>query len=281
MSRLFVVSTPIGHLKDITLRALEVLKQVAWIAAEDTRRTRKLLAHYGIETPLISFHEHNKARRLPQLLRRLARGEAGALVSDAGTPLINDPGYELVRAAIEAGYTVVPVPGPSAVLAALVASGLPAERFLYLGYLPRKPGERRRALAEVVHLPYTLIFLETPQRLAAALEDMAAVLGPERRVAVAHELTKVHESFFRGTLAEARDYYRQHPPRGEFTLVVEGAPRQTWTDEDVDRAIREGLARGERPKDLAKALAQATGRPRSDLYRRILALRTEGDNAPA
>jgi len=150
-------------------------------AAEDTRRTRILLQHYGIATPLISFHEHNQDRRIPQLLRRLAQGEEGALVSDAGTPLINDPGFELVRAALEAGHRVVPVPGPSAVLAALVASGLPAERFLYLGYLPRKPGPRRRALQEVAHLPFTLIFLETPQRLVDTLEDMAAVFGGERR----------------------------------------------------------------------------------------------------
>ncbi len=273
MGTLYLVSTPIGNLKDITLRALDVLRQVAWIAAEDTRRTRILLQHYGIATPLISFHEHNQDRRIPQLLRRLAQGEEGALVSDAGTPLINDPGFELVRAALEAGHRVVPVPGPSAVLAALVASGLPAERFLYLGYLPRKPGPRRRALQEVAHLPFTLIFLETPQRLVDALEDMAAVFGGERRIAVAHELTKVHESFLRATLADALAHYRQHPPKGEFTLVVEGAPPRRWTEEELDAAIREGLARGESPKTLAKALAQASGRPRSDIYRRILALR--------
>ncbi len=277
MGTLYLVSTPIGNLKDITLRALDVLRQVAWIAAEDTRRTRILLQHYGIATPLISFHEHNQDRRIPQLLRRLAQGEEGALVSDAGTPLINDPGFELVRAALEAGHRVVPVPGPSAVLAALVASGLPAERFLYLGYLPRKPGPRRRALQEVAHLPFTLIFLETPQRLVDALEDMAAVFGGERRIAVAHELTKVHESFLRTTLADALAHYRQHPPKGEFTLVVEGAPQRRWTEKELDAAIREGLARGESPKTLAKALAQASGRSRSDIYRRILALRDAGE----
>ncbi len=273
MGTLYLVSTPIGNLKDITLRALDVLRQVAWIAAEDTRRTRILLQHYGIATPLISFHEHNQDRRIPQLLRRLAQGEEGALVSDAGTPLINDPGFELVRAALEAGHRVVPVPGPSAVLAALVASGLPPDRFLYLGYLPRKPGPRQRALQEVAHLPFTLIFLETPQRLVETLEDMVNVLGDERRIAVAHELTKVHESFLRTTLAQALEHYRQHPPRGEFTLVVEGAPLRQWTEEEMDAAIREGLARGASPKTLAKALAQASGRPRSEIYRRILALR--------
>lgn len=276
MGILYLVATPIGNLKDITLRALEVLRQVDWIAAEDTRRTRRLLQHYGITTPLFSFHEHNQAQRIPQLLRRLAQGEHGALVSDAGTPLINDPGFELVRAALEAGHRVVPVPGPSAVLAALVASGLPLDRFLYLGYLPRKPGPRQRALQEVAHLPFTLIFLETPQRLVEALEDMVTVFGGERRIAVAHELTKVHESFLRTTLAQALEHYRQHPPKGEFTLVVEGAPLRPWTDEELNAAIREGLARGESPKTLAKALAQASGRPRSDIYRRILALRDAG-----
>lgn len=277
MGTLYLVATPIGNLKDITLRALDVLRQVDWIAAEDTRRTRILLQHYGISTPLLSFHEHNQAQRIPQLLRRLARGEDGALVSDAGTPLINDPGFELVQAALEAGHTVVPVPGPSAVLAALVASGLPPDRFLYLGYLPRKPGPRQRTLQEVAHLPFTLIFLETPQRLVETLEDMVNVLGGERRIAVAHELTKVHESFLRTTLAQALEHYRQHPPRGEFTLVVEGAPPRQWTEEELDAAIREGLARGESPKTLAKALAQASGRPRSEIYRRILALREAGE----
>ncbi len=270
MGTLYIVSTPIGNLKDITLRALDVLRQVDWIAAEDTRRTRILLRHYDIPEKLISFHEHNKAQRVPQLLARLDRGEQGALVSDAGTPLINDPGYELVQAAIEAGHRIVPVPGASAVLAALVASGLPPERFLYLGYLPRKPGPRRRVLQEVAHLPYTLIFLETPQRLIEALEDMVQVLGGERRVAVAHELTKVHESFLRGSLEEALRHYRSHPPKGEFTLVVEGARPRSWTEQELDAAIREGLVRGESPKTLAKALAQVSGRPRSEVYRRIL-----------
>ena len=184
MPTLYLVSTPIGNLEDITLRALRVLREVSLIAAEDTRRTQKLLAHYDIHTPLISYHEHNKRRREPRLLEALAQGDV-ALVSDAGTPLINDPGAALVRAAWEAGHRVVPVPGPNAALAALVASGLPTEAFLYLGYLPRKRAARRQFLQAVADLPYTLIFLETPQRLTAALDDLAAVLGPQRPLTVA------------------------------------------------------------------------------------------------
>lgn len=276
MAVLYIVATPIGNLKDITLRALDVLRDVAWIAAEDTRRTRLLLQHYGIPARgrLISFHEHNEAQRLPHLLQRLARGEDGALVSDAGTPLIHDPGARLVRAAWEHGHRVVPIPGPSAFLAALVASGLPTERFLFLGYPPRTAPERRAFLEQVAALPYTLLFYEAPHRLIATLEDMTAVLGRDRRVVVAHELTKVHESFFRGTLAEALAYHRAHPPKGEFTLVVEGAAEgRPWTPEALDVAIRDGLARGEAPSDLARRLARESGLPRGHIYRRILALR--------
>lgn len=271
MNTLYVVATPIGNLEDITLRALRVLREVALIAAEDTRRTRHLLQHYDITTPLLSFHEHNKAERIPRLLRALAQGDV-ALVSDAGTPLVNDPGYELVVAAIEAGFRVVPVPGPSAPLAALVASGLPTDAFLYLGYLPRKPGERRRRLEQVAGLPYTLLFLETPQRLRAALDDLAAVLGPQRRIAIARELTKVHEEIWRGTLAQAVAYFQQHEPRGEFTLVVAGASPEIreWGEEELEEAIAHGLARGVPPSQLARELAALSGKSRRWIYRRIL-----------
>lgn len=271
MSRLYLVATPIGNLEDITLRALRVLREVHLIAAEDTRRTRQLLQHYNISTPLLSLHEHNLRTRIPQVLQALAQGDV-ALVSDAGTPLINDPGYELVTAAIAAGHTVVPIPGPSAPIAALIASGLPTETFLYLGYLPRKSQERRRLLTQVANLPYTLIFLETPQRLLAALEDLTAVLGAARRIAVARELTKVHEEVWRGTLEEALAHFQAHPPRGEFTLIVEGAPapRGPWTPEELDRAIAEGLAQGIPPAQLARDLAALSGHPRQQVYRRIL-----------
>lgn len=270
MGTLFVVATPIGNLQDITLRALEVLRQVNWIAAEDTRRTRVLLDHYGITTPLIAYHEHNKARRTQELLQRLAQGEQGALVSDAGTPLIHDPGYELVQACLQAGHRVVALPGPSAVLAALVVSGLPPTPFLFLGYLPRKRPARQKLLSQVASLPYTLVFFEAPHRLMEALEDLVQVLGRDRRVALARELTKIHEEVFRGTLHQALDHYRQHPPRGEFTLVVEGAPSRPWTDAELDAAIREGLAQGHPPSQLARELAQLSGLPRGEVYRRIL-----------
>ncbi len=274
MGTLYLVATPIGNLEDITLRALRVLREVPLIAAEDTRRTRQLLTFYEIATPLLSFHEHNKAQRLPRLLQALAQGDL-ALVSDAGTPLINDPGYELVQAAWEAGHRVVPIPGPSAPLAALVASGLPTDAFLYLGYLPRKKGERQRRLAEVAALPYTLIFLETPQRLRASLEAMVAVLGAERRIAVARELTKRHEEIWRGTLAEAVAHFGGVPPRGEFTLVVAGASPEVrqWSEAELAAAIAAGLAQGIAPSALARSLAQRSGWPRQEVYRRILAQR--------
>ncbi len=271
MGTLYLVATPIGNLEDITLRALRILRTVHLIAAEDTRRTRHLLQRYDISTPLLSLHEHNQRERVPRVLQALQQGDV-ALVSDAGTPLINDPGYELVVAVLEAGHRVVPIPGPSAPLAALVASGLPCTHFLYLGYLPRKGPARRRLLTEVATLPYTLLFLETPQRLVAALDDMAAVLGAQRRIAVARELTKVHEEIWRGTLAQAQAHFRAHAPRGEFTLVVEGAtPRSgPWSLEELDRAIAEGLAQGVPPAQLARDLATLSGHPRRLVYQRIL-----------
>ncbi|HFC08658.1 MAG TPA: 16S rRNA (cytidine(1402)-2'-O)-methyltransferase [Chloroflexi bacterium] len=272
MPTLYLVSTPIGNLEDITLRALRVLREVTLIAAEDTRRTQKLLNHYDIHTPLISYHEHNQRRRERRLLEALAQGDV-ALVSDAGTPLINDPGAALVQAALKSGHRVMPIPGPSAPLAALVASGLPTEAFLYLGYLPRKSAARRAFLQSVADLPYTLIFLETPQRLQAALDDLAAVLGPQRPLTVARELTKQHEDFLRGTAAEAQSHFAVHPPRGEFVLVVGGAATasQTWGEEALDAAIAAGLKARESPSALARRLAAASGWKRSDVYDRILA----------
>ncbi len=280
MPTLYLVSTPIGNLEDITLRALRVLREVSLIAAEDTRRTRQLLRHYDIATPLLSFHEHNKSERIPRLLNALRQGEV-ALVSDAGTPLVNDPGYELVVAAIEAGFRVVPVPGPSAPLAALVASGLPTDAFLYLGYLPRKAGERRQRLRQVASLPYTLIFLETPQRLRSALDDLTAVLGPTRRIAIARELTKMHEEIWRGTLEQAVAHFREHEPRGEFTLVVAGASPevQTWDEAELEQAIEHGLAQGVPPSQLARELAALSGRSRRSIYQRILE-HTQGKKPP-
>ena len=267
MGTLYLVATPIGNLEDITARALRLLCEVPLILAEDTRHTGKLLKHYNITTPMASYFEHNKLARLEWVLSKLAEADL-ALVSDAGTPALNDPGYELVRAVLQAGHTVSPVPGPSAPLAALVASGLPTDRFLYLGYLGRKTGDRRRQLAAVQELPFTLIFLETPHRLLAALEDMQASLG-DRQLVVARELTKLYEHFFRGTISTAVSHFTAQPPRGEITLVVAGAPREAahWSPERVEAAIQDGLARGQAPSTLARQVAAKSGWKRREVYR--------------
>lgn len=267
MGILYLIATPIGNLEDISQRALRLLGQVNLIAAEDTRQTRKLLAHFDIHTPLTSYFEHNKLSKLNEILGALAKGDV-ALVSDAGMPGLNDPGYELVRAALAAGYTVSPVPGASAPLAALVVSGLPTDAFLYLGYLPRKPTERRRSLERVADLPYTLIFLEAPSRLSSTLEDMLAVLG-NRHTAIARELTKLHEEIYRGSLAEAREYFRLHEPRGEFTLVVAGNRKtpKLWEPEQVIQALEAELARGASPSQAASRVASQSGWERRKVYK--------------
>jgi 16S rRNA (cytidine1402-2'-O)-methyltransferase len=271
MGTLYLVATPIGNLEDISARALRVLGQVGLIAAEDTRQTRKLLSHYKIHTPLTSYHEHNKLVKLDSILSVLAQGDI-ALVSDAGTPALNDPGYELVQAALQSGYAVSPIPGPSAPLAALVVSGLPTDAFLYLGYLPRKATERRQGLAKVARLPYTLIFLETPHRLLPALEDLQAALG-DRPAAVARELTKLHEEIFRGKLSVAHAYFTDNPPRGEFTLVVEGfqpsAESERWSEERLQAALQERLSTGQPASQIAAQVAQESGWPRRDVYRMV------------
>jgi 16S rRNA (cytidine1402-2'-O)-methyltransferase len=267
MGTLYLVATPIGNLEDISTRALRVLRDVSFILAEDTRHTGKLLKHYGITTPQISYFEHNKIAKLETILVKLDEGDL-ALVSDAGTPALNDPGYELVRAALEAGHQVMPIPGPSAPIAALVASGLPTDRFLYLGYLKRKTAERRRQLREIQNLPITLIFLETPHRLNAALLDLQSELG-NRQVAVARELTKLHEEIYRGAISEALTYFEAVPPRGEITLVVDGAhPESTrWLPEQVREALRNGLAKGKSASTLAREISTQSGWKRRNVYR--------------
>ncbi len=275
MSTLYLVATPIGNLEDISARALRVLREVRLIAAEDTRHTGKLLQHFGIRTRLISYYEHNKFQQLDSILNALNEGDV-AVVSDAGTPGLNDPGYRLVQAALAEGHEVSPIPGPSAPIAALVASGLPTDRFLYLGYLPRKPGERRRAAEAVRQLPYTLIFLESPHRVLSALEDLLAVLG-DRQIAVGREITKLYEEFFRGTLSEAVAFFQQAPARGEITLVVAGAPpnARQWPPAQVEEALQAGLARGEPPSQLAKQVASQAGWPRREVYNLITRLQKE------
>ena len=246
MGTLLLVATPIGNLEDISARALRTLREVQLIAAEDTRLTRKLLAHYDIHTPLVSYFEHNKLSRLQQILDRLSAGDV-ALVSDAGTPALNDPGYELVRAALQAGHRVSPIPGPASPIAALVSSGLPADAFLYLGYLPRKRSERQAALKRVSDLPYTLVYLEAPHRLPEALEDLHDVLG-DRQAALARELTKVHEEIWRGKLSEARKHFKE--PRGEFVVVVHGKEMEQpgrWTPDYLRGVLGKRLAGGQTP----------------------------------
>lgn len=270
MGTLYLVATPIGNLEDITGRALKILKKVDLIAAEDTRHTRKLLKHYQIDTPLISYHEHNKLSRLETVLEMLSQADV-ALVSDAGTPALNDPGYELVQAAVKAGYCVSPIPGPSAPLAALVASGLPTDAFIYLGYLPRKRSERRRLLSQAVEYPYTLIFLETPHRLLAALQDLQNELG-DRPMAVARELTKLHEEIFRGRISEARDHFSDQTPRGEFTLVVAGKVGDAggWSEERLREALHDRLERGESPTQIAAEVSKECGWPRREVYNLLI-----------
>jgi 16S rRNA (cytidine1402-2'-O)-methyltransferase len=273
---LYLVATPIGNAEDITLRALATLRAAEVIACEDTRVTAKLLARHGIERPLIAYHDHNAERMRPVLLERLRRGEIVALVSDAGTPLVSDPGFKLVRAALAEGLPVGTLPGPSAALAALVLSGLPSDRFLFAGFLPPKQAGRRAALAELAGIRASLIFFESAPRLAEALADMALVLG-DRPAAVARELTKLYEEVRRGGLAElAARYGSEGPPRGEIVVVV-GPPvaPPAPTGDELDRQIAAALA-SMSLKDASAAVAAATGLPRREVYARALLLAGRG-----
>lgn len=276
VATLYLVATPIGNLEDLSPRARRVLEQVRLIAAEDTRVTQKLLAHFNIHTPLTSYYEHNQRAKQATILAALAEGDV-ALVSDAGTPTLNDPGAELVRAALAAGHRVSPVPGPCAPIAALIVSGLPTDTFLYLGYLPRRSSERHACLQAIADLPHTLIFLEAPHRLLPMLGSLFEVLG-DRPVAIARELTKVHEEVWRGTLSGALAYFAENTPRGEFTVVVAGRSKkevQRWSEAAVREAIRQGLRAGESLPRLATRLARAAGWERREVYR--IALQEERD----
>lgn len=219
MGTLYVVATPIGNLEDVTLRALRILREVPVVAAEDTRVTRKLLAAYDIQTPLVSFHEHTTPAQRQRLLQHLETGDL-ALVTDAGTPVVSDPGFRLVRDALDAGHTVVPLPGPSAALTALAASGLPPQPFSFHGFLPRTTAQRRRFFRERACGDTTVIAFESPHRVVQALKDLVEEVGPDRPVAIGREMTKLYEELFRGTAGEALAHYTDHAPRGEFTLVV-------------------------------------------------------------
>lgn len=273
--RLYIVATPIGNRADLSARAREVLAGAAVVAAEDTRHTGRLLAGLGIEPSLLAVHEHNERDRVPQLLARLRAGDDVALVSDAGTPLVSDPGFRLVRAAVEAGIEVRAVPGPCAAVAALSVAGLPTDRFVFEGFLPARSAARRERLGELAGDPRTLVFFEAPQRIAAALADMAAAFGDERRASVARELTKLHESVYHGTLGElaARAAHEPDLARGEITCVVQGAARAGLEDSGgLDRVLT-ALLKSLPPSPAAAIAAEITGLRRRKCYARALQLR--------
>jgi len=277
MGILYIVATPLGNLEDITLRALRILGEVSLIATEDTRTTGRLLKHFEISCPMLSYYEHNKVTRLERVLAALEVGDV-ALVSEAGTPLLSDPGYELVRLAIRRGIEVVSIPGPSAVTAALPASGLAPDRFLFLGFLPRKAGDRRRLLAELQRQPATLVFFESPHRLTASLSAMIEVFGQGRSIAVCRELTKLHEEIWRGTLAGALEEWTEREPRGEFTLIIEGATDSpVWDRIEVESAMRTALARGLSAKEAVRQIKDRSGWSKREVY--SLAQKIKDENA--
>ncbi len=271
---LYIVATPLGNLEDITLRAIRVLKEVDVIACEDTRRTVKLLNRYEIRTPMFIFHDYNKLRAGAVLLRRLQEGESVGLVSDAGTPAISDPGYELVREAVQAEIPVEVVPGPSALIASLVVSGLPTDHFAFEGFLPNRREKRRKRLQALAGETRTMIFYESPQRVASFLADAAEILG-DRRACMVRELTKVHEEILRATLPElAADLARRESVLGEITLVVSGASRTVELSmEEIVRGALEDAAGSSR--DLAREIAERTGFPRKEVYAEILRQRSK------
>jgi len=269
---LHVVATPIGHLGDVTLRALATLAAADLVLCEDTRVTRKLLDRYGLSPSLLAYHDHNAAEVRPRILRRLAEKAAIALVSDAGTPLVSDPGYKLVAEAIAAGHRVYPVPGASALLAGLVAAGLPTDRFWFEGFLPAKSGQRKNRIAELLEIAGTLVLYETGPRLAESLVDLAEVLGP-RAAAICRELTKAYEEVRRGTLAElAAHYAKADTPKGEIVLIIGGADEaRAVSSEELDLLLRKALARGSL-KDAVAEVTDETGLKRREVYARALAL---------
>ena len=265
---LYVVSTPIGNMGDFSFRAVEVLKSVAAVLAEDTRHSRHLLDRYAIDSPLVPYHEHNEAKTTPKVVERLLGGESLALVSDAGTPLLSDPGGRLVRAAIDAGIVVTAVPGASALLAALVSSGLALDRFTFFGFLPRKGGDRREAIADIVGLRHAGVIYEAPSRVADTLAQIAEAGAGGRETVVARELTKQFEELRRGTVADLAAYYLDAPPRGEVVIIVAGAAAPVGASEEVLQArVAELRAEGRTPRDIAMALTGELGVPRNLAYR--------------
>jgi 16S rRNA (cytidine1402-2'-O)-methyltransferase len=264
---LYVVSTPIGNMGDFSFRAVDTLRSVAAVLAEDTRHTRHLLDRYEIDVPLIAYHEHNEAKATPGLVARLLGGDSLALVSDAGTPLLSDPGARLVRAAAEAGVRVSPVPGASALLAALVASGLEADRFTFFGFLARKGGDRRAAVADVVGSPHVVVLYEAANRVADTLAELAGAGAGERATVVARELTKQYEELRRGTVAELAAYYERTPPRGEVVIVIAGRTPEALSEDELRARATALRAEGRSARDIATALSAEFGAPRNVAYR--------------
>lgn len=282
MATLYLVSTPIGNLDDVSIRAAETLRGVDRILAEDTRRTRVLADRVGSEAPLVSVHAHNERERIDAILRWLEADEDLALVSDAGTPLVSDPGGRVVRAVVEHGHDVVPVPGPSAVLAALVASGLPAERFTFLGFPARKGRERSADLTRIAESVETVVLFESPQRLVRLLDELDGVCQDGRRVAVARELTKLHEEVVRGTLPEVSAYYRERPPKGEVTVVIGPSdPDAPGVDleAEAEGLARELIGRGMRASAVAREVAARLDLARNDAYRIVHDLEEAEDHS--
>lgn len=278
MPSLYIVSTPIGNLADMTHRAIDTLRAVQRVLAEDTRRTAILFKHYGIATPLYSAHEHNEAARAAQILGWMAEGEDLAIVSDAGTPLLSDPGARIVRAVIDAGHDVVPIPGASALLAALVGSGIEPEPFTFFGFLPRSGRERKERLGEIAQHPHTVVLYEAPGRVSKLLDDLIENCGETRPVAVARELTKLHETFVRGTLREARSYYEGQQIRGEVVVVLAGAIPAEPADQEAtaESMARELLAQSISVRDAAKQIQQSLNIPRNRAYEIVQTVSAEG-----
>ena len=273
---LYIVATPIGNLEDITYRSLRILRSVSIIAAEDTRHTGKLLQHFQITTPQISYHEHNTQQRIPQFIQRLKQGETIALVTDAGVPGISDPGLELVQACIEAGIPITPIPGACAIITALCAAGLPTDRFVFEGFLPAKAKARRDRLDTLLRETRTLIFYESPHRLRAMLADLATAFGTDRSLVLCRELTKLHEEFWRGTIAAALEHYQDQDPQGEYTIVVDGVVLEpiVWSEEALVDELKRLLAQGLSRADACRQLAATSQRSRRDLYQLSLGIVT-------
>jgi len=285
MGTLYIVATPIGNLEDVTLRALRVLREVDWVLAEDTRRTRILLDHFEIPQKPASLHAHNEAARIGHVIAALEEGRSVALVSDAGTPIVSDPGGRLVAAVSEAGGRIEAVPGPSALLAAWAVSGLATDQMLFLGFLPRKSGARRKIIEGQRGRLESFVLFESPRRVAKTLNEIHEILG-ERRACLARELTKKHEEVLRDTVSGLAARFESEAPRGECTIVIAGASQaeekaSDWSDEAVDAAIREGFAAGESVRDLSTEIAERSRRARREVYARAVALRDERDEEEA